>query len=573
MKYSEIIRENKNLGKTLKGDEFRVAILSNIIVNQIKEVFEYSIRSEGINASCKVGNYDNILQDAEGVKQSNLVVIFWELANLVDGLQYKVELYDQEKINSLIQKTKSEIDFVFKTLSKTSYVLINKFSSLLFNYSLIEKNNYDYVADELNNYLAKVKPKNVGLIEIDKIIASTSVEKSTDLRFFYSSKALYSIEFFKSWSKFVLPIVRSLNGKAKKAIIFDCDNTLWGGILGEDGPQNILLSGKQKGGSQFEEVQTIAKSLIKDGILLGLCSKNNLNDVEEVLKKHEDVTLRTSDFSIKKINWDDKVSNLQSIAKTLNIGLDSLVFVDDSSFEVSFVKENLPEITIIKVPERTFDYPGKIRKNLGLFYNVSKTNEDKDRVKMYQEQVKREEIKLRYSNLSEYIKSLKIVCKVHINDDGIVPRMAQMTQKTNQFNLTTKRYSEGDIKNFIDQNNAHVFAINVADKFGDNGITGLCIVKYNGNIAFIDTFLLSCRIIGRSIEYRFFEFIVSQIRKAEIKIIQSEYVRTLKNDQVKNFYDSLGFSAIKKDDKQTTYKINLSDFQPKQLDYIEISNG
>lgn len=573
MKYSEIIQANKKLGNHLKGEEYKVAILSNIIVNQAKEVFEYSMRTEGINAICKVGNYDNILQDAEIYKESNLVVIFWELANLVEGLQYKAELYDQKKIDSLIQKSKSEIDFLFNSLSNTSYVLVNKFSTLLFNYSRIEKNKYDYIADELNNYLTEVKPKNVSLIEIDKIIASTSVENSTDFRFYYSSKALYSIEFFKSWSKFVLPIIRSLNGKAKKALIFDCDNTLWSGILGEDGTQNILLSSKQKGGTQFEEVQTIAKSLIKDGILLGICSKNNLNDVEGVLKKHEEMTLGSEDFTIKKINWDDKVTNLQSIARTLNIGMDSLVFVDDSDFEVNFVKENLPEITIIKVPERTFDYPKEIRENLGLFYSVSKTDEDIERVKMYKEQVRREEIKLVYSNLEEYIKSLEILIKVHKNDADIVPRMAQMTQKTNQFNLTTKRYSEGDIQNFIDRDDASVFAINVADKFGDNGITGLCIVKYKGSVAIIDTFLLSCRIIGRNIEFRLFEFIVSQINKQGSNTIHAEYIKTLKNEQVVNFYDSLGFNVVERDEKRTTYKIELNGFRPKKLDYIEISNG
>jgi FkbH-like protein len=501
------------------------------------------------------------------------VVIFWELANLVDGLQYKAELFDQEKMDSLIQKTKSEIDYVFTTLSKTSYVLINKFSTLLFNYSRIEKNNYDYIADELNKYLAEVKPKNVSLIELDKIIASTSVEESIDRRFYYSSKALYSIEFFKSWSKFVLPIIRSLNGKAKKAIIFDCDNTLWGGILGEEGAQNILLSSKQKGGTPFEEVQTIAKSLNKEGIIIGICSKNNLTDVESVLKNHDGMTLKSEDFSIKKINWDDKVSNLQSIAKTLNIGTDSLVFVDDSDFEVNFVKERLPEITIIKVPEKTVDYPKVIRENLGLFFNVSKTDEDAERIKMYKEQIQREEIKSVYSNLEEYIKSLEIQIQVHVNDNAIVPRMAQMTQKTNQFNLTTKRYSEGDIQNFINKEDATVFAISVADKFGDNGITGLCIVKHNDGIARVDSFLLSCRIIGRSIEFKFIDYVVSQLKKRGTKTIYSEYLKTLKNEQVVNFYDSMGFEIIEKGDEKTTYKMELNDFKSKQLDFIEISNG
>jgi FkbH-like protein len=573
LKYREIFAENQKLKNSMQGKEYPVAIISNIIVNQLKEIFEYTLRRTGINANCTIGNYNNIVQDSKRMNNNKLVVIFWELANIIDGLQYKADLMSKESLSELIKNVKNELDFVFNNLKDTSNVIINTFSSLLFNVHNLDVNNLDTIADELNKYLFTKSPPNFTLINTDKIIAQISVEKSVDMRYYYSSKALYSIEFYKSWSKFVLPLLRSLNGKAKKALIFDCDNTLWKGVLGEDGFDNILLSATQSGGTPFEEVQSLAKQLNREGIIIGLCSKNNPEDVNEVLAKHPKMTLKEEDFTIKKVNWIDKVSNLKSIASTLNIGMDSLVFVDDSNFEIHFVNETLPEITTIQVPETISDYPGIIRKNLGLFYNASKTVEDLKRVKMYKQQVKREEAKVGFDNLESYIKSLKIALDVYVDELKIVPRMSQMTQKTNQFNLTTKRYSEADIKKFVELPDYTVVAIGVHDKYGDNGITGLVILRQNETNAEIDTFLMSCRIIGRNIEHRYFDYLIDLLKERGIKKLKASYIKTLKNIQVNDFYNKLGFTLINKEKDKKNYELELDNYKSSFINYIEINHG
>jgi FkbH-like protein len=573
IKYSEIIAENKRLKKEVKGNLNTVGLISNITINQLKEVFEYTCRNEGINVKCSFGNYDNIMQDSSLFKDSKIVIIFWELANIIDGLQYKADLMEEDMLMDLISKVKNELNFVFESLKTTPQVLINKFSSLIFNFNNLEKNKFDKIADELNSYLIENKPANFKIIETDKIIAQLSVERSTDLRYFYSSKALYSIDFYKSWSSFVLPIVRSLNGKMKKALIFDCDNTLWKGVLGEEGFDNIILSSNQSGGAPYEEVQSIAKKLIKDGIILGICSKNNPEDVHEVLTKHTKMTLSDDDFTIKKVNWTDKPSNIESIAKTLNIGKDSLVFVDDSNFEINFVKGALPDVTTIQVPEKISEYPKVIRQNLGLFYNVSTTPEDIKRIRMYKEQIKREEASVGFKNLESYIKSLSIKLQIHIDDSSIIPRMSQMTQKTNQFNLTTKRYSEADIKSFVDSEIYSVISVGVMDKFGDNGITALAIIKKNDKTAKIDTFLMSCRIIGRNIEYSFFDYLINFLKQNGIKEVSAKYHRTLKNDQVSDFYDNLGFSLVNKINENKHYVIKVNNYKPHLINYININDG
>ncbi len=573
LKYSEILSANQKLEKSLRGKEYPVGIISNITVNQLKEIFEYTLRREDINASCTMGNYDNIVQDSGRMSDNKLVVIFWELANIIDGLQYKAGLMSTEVLSDLIERVKNELSFVFNNLKDTAHVVINTFSSLVFNVFNINKNNFDKIADELNQYLAANLPPNFTIINTDKIIAQLSVEKSIDLRYFYSSKALYSIDFYKNWSDFVLPLVRSLNGKAKKALIFDCDNTLWKGVLGEEGFDNILLSGTQPGGAPFEEVQSLAKQLSREGIIIGLCSKNNPGDVDEVLAKHPKMTLKEEDLTIKRVNWADKVSNLEIIARSINIGKDSLVFVDDSNFEINFVKEALPEIMTIQVPEKISEYPGVIRKNLELFYNVSKTAEDLKRGKMYKEQEKREESKAGFENLESYIKSLNITLEIYHNDPAIIPRMSQMTQKTNQFNLTTIRYSETDIQKFVDSPDYTVVAIGVNDKFGDNGITGLAIIKHDGIQAEINTLLMSCRIIGRNIENRFFDYLIDLIIKKDIRILNASYTKTLKNSQVSNFYDNLGFTLEKEEKDNKYYKIVLEYYIPHLINYMQIKDG
>ena len=480
LKYSEVLRLNKELGNNLKSSSYDITVLSNIIIHQSKEILEYLLRGKGINANVKFGDYDNIVQDSKKYQDSNAVIIFWELCNIIEGFQYKVELLNNNQLEEIFEKTKSEIDLVLKNLEKISLVLINKFTFLHFCSFNIRKNNLEELADQLNQYLENRIPTNVRLVDLGKVIANTGIDNSLDLRYYYSSKALYTVDFYRKYSEYVKPYMMSANGKSKKALIFDCDNTLWKGILGEDGFENIEMSSITKDGAVYAEIQALALTLSKQGILIGLCSKNNSADVDEVIKSHPDMQLRVEHITINKSNWSDKVTNLKEIAQELNIGLDSLVFVDDSSFEVNLIKEQLPEVKVLQVPERLYEYPKMLRENRSLFYNLSFTPEDKKKIKMYKQQVKRETVKKEFSDIEDYLASLELKMTIFEDDESIIPRMSQMTQKTNQFNLTTKRYTEGDILKFINESNSDVYAFSVSDKFGNSGITGLSILTLNG---------------------------------------------------------------------------------------------
>ncbi|MEO5571602.1 MAG: HAD-IIIC family phosphatase [Bacteroidia bacterium] len=573
MTYLEIVNKNKELKSALSLKDYGIAVLSNIIVNQSKEILEYHCRKQDVNASVSFGDYDNIVQDSGKFNSSTLVIVFWELCNLIDGLQYKANILSDEELNLIIAKTKSEIDFVLENLRSTPLVIFNKFSSLIFNHLQLRENNFDKVCDELNDYVKKKKSPHIFIADIDKVIARNGVSKSIDMRYYFSSKALYSVEFFKTYSEYILPVILSVNGKTKKALILDCDNTLWKGIIGEDGPEGIKMSGKSKEGVCFEYMQSIALDLNKQGVLLGLNSKNNPDDVNAVLTNHPDQKIKEEHLAIKKVNWQDKVSNLKAIANDLNIGADSFVMVDDSDFETNFIKENLPTVSVLQVPEKIYDYPFQLIAASQYFFNMHSTAEDAKKTAMYKEQSARENEKAGFTNVEDYLKSLELV--VTISEDHVphITRNAQLTQKTNQFNLTTKRYTEAEITKFIGSDDFKIFDFSLADKFGDYGITGISIVVLDkkNKFAVIDTFLMSCRVIGRNVEMAFMNHIMNKLKESGIETVLSSFIKTLKNDQVKDFYDRYGFENVASADQRKDYKLFLNNFQEINLPYIKVN--
>jgi FkbH-like protein len=572
MKYSELIRRNREFESSGREMTYSIKILSNITITPIKDILEYKLRCNDLPGKIKIGNYDNILQDTADIKDTQAVIIFWELSNIIEGLQYKADLFSDNELESIIKKTKNDIDFVLNNLKNSPLVIMNLFSTNAFNNNLIRLNKFDKICNELNVYLSTLKLQNIIFIDINKVISRLSVQKCINFRDFYTTKSLYSIDFFEEYSKFILPIFLSINGKSKKALIFDCDNTLWEGILGEDEFKGIEMSSNSIKGRPFEEIQSIAIDQYKHGIIIGLCSKNNYEDIDSVLRKHPDLKLNDEYITIKKINWNSKDQNLKEMARNLNIGLDSFVFVDDSDFELNLIKDTLPEVTTIKVPENRFIYPQVLRENLGLFFNISESKEDLERNKTYKEQTIRQEEQKKYVSFEDYLKNLNLKLTIQINRKELIPRLAQLSQKTNQFNLTTKRYTESEINSFMENEDYSVLGLSLKDKFGDYGVTGLCILKtIDKKTIDIDTFLLSCRIIGRNVEFAFFNYLVNNLKSKKFEKIQASYITTAKNQLVHAFYDNLKFINTSSTTLKKQYELEIYQFKPMNVGYFEIS--
>lgn len=575
LKYTEILNLNKELASTIKTMPYEIGILSNVTVNSLKEILEYSCRQNQIEPKIEFGNFDNIVQDSSKMKNKDLVIIFYDVLNIVDQVSDFFEDLDNEKYNYLKRKLYTEIDIIFNNLNKTKSVIFNSFSSLYYFNNNIQISKIENFVSELNSYVdLKTKP-NVTIINIDKIFSKIGFNNAIDYRFYNSSKAPYTFTFLKNYVTVIQNVILRNNGKLKKAIIFDCDNTLWKGIIGEDGIEGIDMSPNSKSGKFYNLVQHIAVFLSKKGIIIGLCSKNNEQDVLDVLRNHKDMVLKEEHIVIKKINWIDKVNNLKAIASELNIGIDSLVFVDDSSFEINLIKEQIPEIKTIQVPNLILDYPNLILKNVYGFFNWSLNSDDSKKTQMYKQQFERENSKNEYNTIEDYLASLEIEIKIIKNNTEYISRIAQLTQKTNQFNLTTLRYTESQIEYFTLDHKYDVYAMFVKDKFGENGLTGVCITLKDENDPqniIIDTLLMSCRIIGRNIEYVFINNIICDIVKNDFKTLSASYIPTNKNSQVEDYYDKLGFNIVNNINNNKQYSIILSSFKPKNLDYIKITS-
>ncbi|MCA3107708.1 MAG: HAD-IIIC family phosphatase [bacterium] len=562
MKYTEVLRENRRLGGALAAaasPRYRVALLSNTTLVQAAELIEFALRDGGVNASVEIGDFDNIVQESARFAGADAVVLAWELASLVDGFHFRAATMQEAELEALLGRFRQEVSLAFTQLATTPLVIVNTISALPFSSASLRQDALDRFCGRANAILQEAAPRHCVLVDIDKIYAELSVERSIDRRLFRTSRSLYTLDFLAAWAGRLRPCVMSATGRAKKALVFDCDNTLWKGVLGEDGFDGIEMSPETPDGRVFAEVQAQALALQRNGVLLALNTKNNPDDVEEVLARHPWMQLRPETLAGRRVNWTDKVANLRSLADAWNIGLDSMVFVDDSSLEVDLVRRMLPQVTVVQVPERLDEYPAAMARTAALFFQLSVSREDALKTSMYREEAERKALQESATDLDAYVRSLGLTLSVHVNPEGLVPRIAQMTQKTNQFNLTTRRYTEADISRMLADGVHRVLAIGVADRFGDYGISGLCIVRDDRSSATstIDTFLLSCRVLGRRVEQAVIGWLAETLRQDGILRIEASYVQTRKNEQVADFFDRMGFQAVSRTNDCHLYAAEL----------------
>jgi FkbH-like protein len=357
----------------------------------------------------------------------------------------------------------------------------------------------------------------------------------------------------QEWMRFIHP----LSGKICKALVTDLDNTLWGGVVGEDGLEGIQL-GTEYPGAAYQSLQRVMLDLYHRGIILAICSKNNASDAMEVLEKHPGMLLRPQHFAALRINWNDKAENLREIATELNIGIDSLAFLDDNPVERERVRGAFPEVTVIEPGDDPMRFASKVR-NTSAFERLALSEEDRERGRYYAEQRQRIELERHATSLEDFYQSLAQEVRIAEVDSGSRIRVAQLTQKTNQFNLTTQRYSEQQVGEFAADANSRVYAVWVKDRFGDNGLVAVVITQDKGKICEIDTLLMSCRVIGRTVETAILSFLSDRARGRGVERLQGWFVPTKKNDLVKEFYPAHGFRVQKQEqDGRSLWSLDLS---------------
>ncbi len=571
--FLELLKANAKLKQKEQQHTVDLLVLNNITTNPIKEYLEYNCALNQINAEVTFGDYDNIAQNAQNFDVENkTILIFWEVANCLHGLEYKIDTFSSEHLHALEQKIQQELKLTFKALSKASLVIMNRFTALPFSFLQTQDGALETLASRLNQFCEEQAPKSIKWINIDKCLVKSGIDNTVDYKGYLKNKLLYKHDFYWNYVQLIQPYFNALTGQVKKLLALDCDNTLWKGILGEDGPEHIAMDENTYQGQSFAAAQYRAMGLGKKGVLLALASKNNAADVDAVLKEHPDLSLQADALVAKKVNWDAKGENLKQLAKELNIGIDSFVFVDDSDFEVQLMRDQVPSVTTIQVPKNAIQYYLEQQQWANNFVQLNESAEDAKKLDQYKQNVERANAEHKFEDFAGFLESLGLELTIYKNDEQLITRMAQMTQKTNQFNLTTPRYSEAQLEQFVNNKNYDCFAFGVKDKFGDSGVTGLCIVHYSEeNVATIDTLLMSCRILGRNIEYQFLEEVLSQVF-AKAEVVNAKYIVTKKNHQVADFYIKTGFELKEELEATISYEMKKANFAvSNSYNYIKLN--
>jgi FkbH-like protein len=381
---------------------------------------------------------------------------------------------------------------------------------------------------------------NAYFLDLSQVLARLGFERFYDTRYWHIGRAPYARDALREVAETATRYWLATRGRARKCLVLDCDNVLWGGIAGEEELAGLAL-GAEHPGSAFREFQQEVKNFAARGVILALCSKNEPETVWRVFRDHAGMVLQEHDIAASRINWRDKAENLREIAAELNIGLDSLVFLDDSEFEIERVRSALPMVEAVHMPvDRAVDYRNLLLAG-GWFDTLAISEEDRSRGAMYRAEADRRLARNAIPDLAGYLRSLEMVAELALAGPGEIARVAQLTQRTNQFNLTTRRYSEHDIRALVEDLACDVLTIRVRDRFGDAGIVGAAILRSQGPLAIVDTLLMSCRVLGRGVEQVLAESCVDLAARRHCSEIEGHYVQSAKNGLVADFWTSLGF--------------------------------
>lgn len=577
---SNIKRSNEEEGKFIK-----IAILSSFTISGIKETLFVKCSRLNIIPEFYQSNYNQYIQeilnnDSRLYKfKPDLIIIFIDTRSILGDyffLPYQISNKQRkdwqnkklEELTALVQKIKNK---------SSAKILLHNFEIPLYSPLGINENKQEF------GIIESIETLNAGLrrdfkndhqtfiFDYEAFCAKIGKQHILDYKMCYLGDIKLNLQYIPSLCDEYLSYIKPLLSLSKKCIVLDLDNTLWGGIIGEDGIDKIKL-GHNVEGRPFLEFQKYLLALFNRGVILAINSKNNLKDAMMVFHRHPYMILKENHFAAIKINWDDKIANMKAIAKELNIGTDSLVFIDDDKFNRQIMKNAMPEVLTVELPDDPSLYP-KTLMELNDFNTLQITNEDINKSRMYAEQRKRHDFKTETGNINAYLKNLEMVATFEKANSFTIPRISQLTQKTNQFNTTTKIYLEEDIKRFSESRGFIIASVKAKDKFGDNGIIGVTILKKVSGYAWeIDTFLLSCRVIGRGIERAMLEYIIRQAKKRNAKIITGVFIPTKKNMPAKDFYKFNGFDLIKREGNSEIWQYNTRR-KYKKPDFIKVIEG
>ncbi len=542
--------------------EVRIAILGDHATQFIKEaLIGYGAISK-LNYNVYEADYSQI--DQEILDADSELYNFNPEIVIVTNSVYKLEQSfhhskNQDSFaNSFLDKVEGWME-ALKNNTKAK-IILSTFPELpdavFGNFASKVNSSFLYQLRVLNLELMKLSAQNGNLFLCDVAalygVYGQNTAKSAQM--YINADMIFSLDFIPVFTKQLNDIILALRGKFNKCLILDLDNTTWGGIVGDDGVENIKI-GDLGIGKAFSKLQTWAKALKERGVILCICSKNDEANAKEPFEKHPDMVLRLEDISVFVANWENKASNIRNSQEILNIGFDSMVFLDDNPFERNLVRLELPDVIVPELPEDPAEYLDYLL-SLNLFETVSFSENDKDRTKQYQAEAERVSSVAKFANIDEYLASLQMVSDVKEVDSFSLPRVAQLTQRSNQFNLRTQRYTDEDLKSMIESKEYIAISYTLVDKYGDNGLISAVVLKKEKDFIFVDTWIMSCRVLKRTMEPFVLNTIVEEAKKLGYSKLIGEYLPTAKNGMVKDHYKNFGF-----EEKEGRWELNIDSFE------------
>lgn len=523
----------------------KIAILSNVnlsFVNQnLKDKFEIFIE-EGFN------QWASLFTSPE----SSLKGFHPEVVFLIFDFNFSDVFNDLSFINTF-----SYIFDIIKNFVKSNENITFFINNLIFSPYDVKVNddlndNYKY-AIEWNKHITNLlKLPSVHLFDLENLFFINHYDVFSK-KLMQLASIPFSVKFCKAISEKISFLISRIGFVRKKVLCLDLDNTLWGGVLGDVGPLGVKIGSKEEG-YYYRYFQTQILKIKETGTLLCIVSKNEFSNVEEVFNKNPNLVLKKNDFTIIKANWNPKSQNILEISQELNLGLDSFVFIDDNKFELNEVKSQFPLVETISFekPEELLNLPSKIYNEY--FHAFKLTNEDRNKTNQYESIKKRDQFRNSINNFESFLLSLEMKIIVNRMKKDNFERVFQLINKTNQFNLTTTRYSLDDFNHLVTDKNKYIFVSNVEDKFSNEGLVFVLIGNLIEKNFYIENIVMSCRVMGRNIEYSIFELIENYLFKIGVRSLHGKYISSNKNKPVKDLYNKLGFVIIETNENSKLYR-------------------
>ena len=577
--HHKAVRIFESLDKDALGlKPLRLAVLSTCTVDHLAPVLRLYLAREGWDADIFIGGYDTLHQtvlDPMSALYAFKPDIVWLFTGHRDAVIETGPGDGEETVAAAVSEAVGEVADLWRALSENAAVhVIQNNADLPLERAL---GNFDATAPwgrpgalrRYNLELARAAGPGVSVFDLDFISSLYGKEIWFDERYWYHSKHAFALDATGRVCHQAAKLIRAVKGEAKKCLVLDLDNTLWGGVIGDDGMAGIRLGKDTVEGEAFEDFQRYLLSLKERGIILGICSKNDKETAMQPFLEHPAMVLKLDDIAVFVANWDNKADNIRQIAETLDIGLESLVFVDDNPVERGLIRSMLPEVT---VPEMPID-PSLFIRALDGECNaemVSFSDEDKGRGAMYRANAKRKSSRKHFTDVSDFLKSLEMTATAGDIDASNLPRCTQLINKTNQFNLTTIRYSEAQVRDFMEDEETICRFFKLRDSHGDNGLISLVVLREEGEgDLYVDTWVMSCRVLSRSMEEFVYNHILGLAREKGRRRLVGRYRPSGKNALVSNLYRRLGFDLVEDRDGETLWTQEVKPDMPFKETFIE----